>query len=99
MSGHALVLSRGIAGLTAAVALAPHLDTVTIAERDTLPDGPVLRRGVLTAACLPRDATMVGPPCRATDADQVAAALAAGGSPRTAPAAAPRGLNRGVQQP
>ncbi|MFE2430665.1 hypothetical protein ACFXJ5_28455 [Streptomyces sp. NPDC059373] len=210
MSGHAVVLGCGIAGLTAAAALAPHMDAVTIVERDRLTDGPAERRGVphgrhlhgllstgvramdallpgtlqallaagaqriplsdgallsgppgwmrpaptrhfvigasrplveftlrivqsltapvhhiasvralcddenartfvevgvrpmftgLTAACLPRDATMAVPPYRATDADQVAAALAADRSPRTAPAAAPRGLNRGVQQP
>ncbi|MFG2936700.1 FAD-dependent oxidoreductase [Streptomyces sp. NPDC048282] len=46
MSGHAVVLGCGIAGLMTAAALAEHVDTVTVVERDTLPDEPVVRKGV-----------------------------------------------------
>ncbi|MBT2543305.1 FAD-dependent oxidoreductase, partial [Streptomyces sp. ISL-44] len=40
-----IVLGGGLAGMLAAAALAPHAGQVTIWERDTLPEGPVSRRG------------------------------------------------------
>ncbi|WP_018657622.1 NAD(P)/FAD-dependent oxidoreductase [Actinomadura flavalba] len=43
---HAVVIGAGMAGLTAAVALAGHFDRVTVLERDALPDEPVFRPGV-----------------------------------------------------
>lgn len=43
---HAVVLGASLAGMLAASALAPHVDTVTVIERDTLPDGPQTRTGV-----------------------------------------------------
>ncbi|WP_338018008.1 NAD(P)/FAD-dependent oxidoreductase [Streptomyces taklimakanensis] len=43
---HAVVLGGGLAGTLAAAALARHLDTVTIVERDVMPEGPGPRRGV-----------------------------------------------------
>lgn len=43
---HAIVLGAGIAGMLAAVALLRHVDTVTVLERDRLPQGPEARRGV-----------------------------------------------------
>ena len=46
MSGRALVLGAGIAGMLAATAVARHLDGVTVIDRDRLPDGPVPRPGV-----------------------------------------------------
>ncbi|MEU3573331.1 FAD-dependent monooxygenase [Kitasatospora sp. NPDC036755] len=42
----ALVLGGGLAGLTAAVALLPHVGSVTVVEGDQYPDGPQGRRGV-----------------------------------------------------
>jgi 2-polyprenyl-6-methoxyphenol hydroxylase-like FAD-dependent oxidoreductase len=41
-----LVLGGGMAGLTAAAALLPHVDTVTVVDSDRLPDGPQPRRGL-----------------------------------------------------
>jgi glycine/D-amino acid oxidase-like deaminating enzyme len=45
---HAVVIGAGIAGLTAAAALAGHFERVTVLERDALPDdrssGRVSRR-------------------------------------------------------
>jgi flavin-dependent dehydrogenase len=46
MTDHAVVLGAGIAGLLAAAALADRHATVTVVERDRLPDGPFERRGV-----------------------------------------------------
>jgi 2-polyprenyl-6-methoxyphenol hydroxylase-like FAD-dependent oxidoreductase len=43
---HAIVIGAGIAGLVAGRVLADHFDTVTILERDRLPDTPVPRKGV-----------------------------------------------------
>lgn len=43
---HAVVLGASMGGLLAARALADYFDTVTLVERDVLPDGPVQRRGV-----------------------------------------------------
>ncbi|MEV6670569.1 methyltransferase domain-containing protein [Streptomyces sp. NPDC051162] len=43
---HAVVLGGSLAGLCAAAALAPHLDRVTLVERDRYPEEPVWRRGV-----------------------------------------------------
>lgn len=43
---HAIVLGASIAGLLAARVLADHYRTVTVVERDVLPDQPVTRRGV-----------------------------------------------------
>ncbi|MFH8611465.1 class I SAM-dependent methyltransferase [Streptomyces sp. NPDC018029] len=44
--GHAVVLGGSLAGLCAAAALAPHVDRVTLVERDRYPDEPRWRRGV-----------------------------------------------------
>lgn len=43
---HAVVLGASMGGLLAARALADFYDTVTLVERDVLPDGPAQRRGV-----------------------------------------------------
>ncbi|WP_007025667.1 FAD-dependent oxidoreductase [Saccharomonospora iraqiensis] len=43
---HAVVLGGGLAGTLTAAALARHTDRVTVVERDTLPAGPLPRRGV-----------------------------------------------------
>ncbi len=43
---HAVVSGAGMAGLLAARVLADHFDQVTIAEKDSLPDSPVTRKGV-----------------------------------------------------
>jgi 2-polyprenyl-6-methoxyphenol hydroxylase-like FAD-dependent oxidoreductase len=42
----AVVLGASMGGLLAARVLADFFDTVTVVERDVLPDGPVVRRGV-----------------------------------------------------
>lgn len=42
---HALVIGAGIAGLAAAKVLSAHFDTVTVLERDKLPDAPDARVG------------------------------------------------------
>ena len=47
---HAVVLGGSIAGLGTARALSNHFDRVTVVERDELPDGPALRKGVPQAA-------------------------------------------------
>ncbi|GAA1117479.1 SgcJ/EcaC family oxidoreductase [Streptomyces javensis] len=44
--GSALVLGGGMAGLLAAAALVEYVDTITVVERDRLPDGPEVRKGV-----------------------------------------------------
>ncbi|MBD3011173.1 SgcJ/EcaC family oxidoreductase [Streptomyces sp. 5-10] len=44
--GSALVLGGGVAGLLAAAALIEYVDTITVVERDRLPDGPEVRKGV-----------------------------------------------------
>ncbi|MEU3902105.1 FAD-dependent oxidoreductase [Streptomyces sp. NPDC045251] len=44
--GHAVVIGSGIAGLTAARALANFMDRVTVVERDWMPRGTGRRRGV-----------------------------------------------------
>ncbi|MEW2354056.1 FAD-dependent monooxygenase [Spirillospora sp. NPDC029432] len=43
---HAVVIGAGIAGLTAAAALAGRFERVTVLERDALPDGPEFRPGI-----------------------------------------------------
>lgn len=43
---HAVVLGGGLAGMLAANVLARHAGSVTVVERDILPDGPGHRRGV-----------------------------------------------------
>lgn len=43
---HAVVLGGSLAGLCAAAALAPHVDRVTLVERDRYPEEPRWRRGV-----------------------------------------------------
>ncbi|MGX1916073.1 FAD-dependent oxidoreductase [Streptomyces phaeochromogenes] len=43
---HGLVLGGGHAGMLTATALARHLDTVTVVERDHYPQGPSHRKGV-----------------------------------------------------
>ena len=45
-SSHAVVIGGSIAGLLAARVLTEHIDRVTIVERDTLPEGAHLRKGV-----------------------------------------------------
>ncbi|WP_051267236.1 FAD-dependent oxidoreductase [Nakamurella lactea] len=45
-NGQAVVIGAGIGGLLAARVLAEHFDTVTVVDRDALPDGPTPRRGV-----------------------------------------------------
>ncbi|HWD03517.1 MAG TPA: hypothetical protein VG674_13790 [Amycolatopsis sp.] len=45
-SGRAVVIGGSIAGLLSAAALSTAFDTVTIVERDELPEGPEHRRGV-----------------------------------------------------
>ncbi|TDC80025.1 FAD-dependent oxidoreductase [Actinomadura sp. 7K507] len=45
-STHAVVVGGGLAGMLAAAVLARHLDGVTIVERDRLPGGPELRKGL-----------------------------------------------------
>ena len=42
---HAIIIGAGIAGLTAAKALSAHFESVTILDRDALPERPVPRRG------------------------------------------------------
>ncbi|WP_164478435.1 FAD-dependent oxidoreductase [Mycolicibacterium stellerae] len=46
MTGHAVVLGAGIGGLITAAVLAERFSTVSIVERDRLPDTPIDRRGV-----------------------------------------------------
>ena len=43
---HAVVLAASMAGLLAARALSDFFETVTVVERDALPDNPASRRGV-----------------------------------------------------
>jgi flavin-dependent dehydrogenase len=43
---HAVVLGASMSGLLAARVLADHFQTVTVVDRDELPDEPVNRRGV-----------------------------------------------------
>ncbi|MFI1030160.1 NAD(P)/FAD-dependent oxidoreductase [Streptomyces sp. NPDC020951] len=45
-SKRAVVLGAGLAGMLAAHVLAGHVDSVTVLERDTVPDGPYLRKGL-----------------------------------------------------
>ncbi len=45
-ASHGVVLGGGMAGMLAARVLRRHLDRVTVLERDELPDGPRLRKGV-----------------------------------------------------
>jgi glycine/D-amino acid oxidase-like deaminating enzyme len=45
-SNHAIVLGGSMAGLAAARALANHFDRVTLVERDDLPPGTAIRKGV-----------------------------------------------------
>ena len=45
MGDHAVVLGAGVAGLLAAAVLAEHSSSVTVVERDRLPDKPISRRG------------------------------------------------------
>ncbi|MEU1801553.1 FAD-dependent monooxygenase [Streptomyces sp. NPDC019937] len=46
MSGAAVVIGGGLAGMLAASALLDHVDAVTVIERDRYPDGPEFRKGV-----------------------------------------------------
>jgi 2-polyprenyl-6-methoxyphenol hydroxylase-like FAD-dependent oxidoreductase len=46
IGNHAVVLGASMAGLLAARALSDFFETVTVVERDILPDNPVRRRGV-----------------------------------------------------
>jgi 2-polyprenyl-6-methoxyphenol hydroxylase-like FAD-dependent oxidoreductase len=48
--GTAVILGASIGGLLAARVLADFYDTVTVVERDVLPDGPQTRRGVAQGA-------------------------------------------------
>lgn len=47
---HAVVLGASMAGLLSARALSNHFEQVTVIERDKLPEGPELRKGVPQAA-------------------------------------------------
>jgi len=42
---HAVVIGAGMAGLSAAKAVAPYFEKVVVLDRDALPDGPALRVG------------------------------------------------------
>lgn len=42
----AVIVGAGIAGLAAAAAVAPYFEKVTILDKDTLPEGPLPRKGV-----------------------------------------------------
>src|SRR5262245_59820936 len=44
--GHAVVIGGSIAGILTARVLSDRFDQVTIIERDRLPDGPQVRKGV-----------------------------------------------------
>ncbi|TEA06953.1 FAD-dependent oxidoreductase [Mycobacteroides salmoniphilum] len=46
LDAHAVVLGAGMAGLAAARVVSEFYDTVTVVERDALPQGPQQRRGV-----------------------------------------------------
>jgi 2-polyprenyl-6-methoxyphenol hydroxylase-like FAD-dependent oxidoreductase len=46
ISGHALVMGAGMAGLINARILADHFEKVTIFENETLPDGPISRKHI-----------------------------------------------------
>ncbi|TVL89686.1 NAD(P)/FAD-dependent oxidoreductase [Streptomyces sp. SAJ15] len=46
MSGDAVVVGGGLAGMLAAAALLGHMDTVTVVERDRYPVEPAFRKGV-----------------------------------------------------
>ena len=46
LAGRALIVGAGFAGLSAAAALAPFFDRVSVFEKDVLPPGPKSRRGV-----------------------------------------------------
>src|SRR3954447_24006510 len=48
--GNAVVVGAGMAGLTAARALADRFDSVTVVDRDRLPDAAVPRRGASQGA-------------------------------------------------
>ena len=60
---HAVVLGASMGGLLAARVLADHFETVTVVERDVLPDDPANRRGVPQGrhvhALLPRGAQIL----------------------------------------
>ena len=57
IGNHAVVLGASMAGLLAARALTDFFDTVTVVERDPLPDTAAARRGVpragISTACWP----------------------------------------------
>ena len=63
MGKHTVVLGASMGGLLAARVLADFFDTVTVVERDQLPDEPVNRRGVPQGrhvhALLPRGAQIL----------------------------------------
>lgn len=87
MSGHAVILGCGIAGLTTAAALAGHMDTISVVERDTLPDTPSVRKGVpqgphthglLSTGVLAMDALLPGTLQALLDAGAVRTVVGAG---------------------
>ncbi|MFI6985136.1 NAD(P)/FAD-dependent oxidoreductase [Embleya sp. NPDC050154] len=45
-SKHAVVLGAGLAGMLTARVLAGHVDSVTVVDRDVMPDGPYPRKGL-----------------------------------------------------
>jgi 2-polyprenyl-6-methoxyphenol hydroxylase-like FAD-dependent oxidoreductase len=49
--GHAAVTGAGIAGLLAARVLAEHFETVTLVERDTLPNAAEPRKETTCISC------------------------------------------------
>ncbi|MGW1030114.1 NAD(P)/FAD-dependent oxidoreductase [Streptomyces sp. NPDC002577] len=69
MTGHAVVLGCGVAGILAAAALADHADSVTVIDRDRLPHHPRVRKGIpqgrhthglLSSGALAMDALLPG---------------------------------------
>jgi 2-polyprenyl-6-methoxyphenol hydroxylase-like FAD-dependent oxidoreductase len=61
---HAVVMGAGMAGLLVARVLSDFYRTVTVVERDVLPDGPVARKGVPQGrhlhSCLSRGSQVMG---------------------------------------
>jgi 2-polyprenyl-6-methoxyphenol hydroxylase-like FAD-dependent oxidoreductase len=61
---HAVVMGAGMAGLLVARVLSEFYRTVTVVERDVLPDGPVARKGVPQGrhlhSCLSRGSQVMG---------------------------------------